>query len=339
MKRKIIVGVLCVLVVLGIYYRELLSYGYMQGKGQLDVVWNARPIGEVLADPDFPDSLKHKIQFMQQVREFAIDSLGLKDTDNYTTVYDQRGQDILWNLSACEPFSLQSVEWSFPFLGRFSYKGFFDLDRAKAEQEELKALGYDTRIRTVGAWSTLGWFKDPILSNQLRRGEGALAELVIHELTHATIFVKDSLVYNENLASFIGERGALRFLKSKYGEKSRQLDDYLYSEYDYVRFTDHMLRATRKLDDLYQSFGEDLEVEEKKRKKEAMIRQIVDTIDTLSFKNPKRFEGAFASTLPNNCYFMSFDRYYSKQDLFGEQLERQFAGDIVAFIAYQKKIR
>lgn len=338
MKKKItlaFIGGCMVLTV--IIYKDLIGYGIMQAKGQLDVVWNARPIPEVMQDHDFPDSLKTKIMLMQEIREFAIDSLGLKNTQNFTSVYDQQGKDILWNLSASEPFKLKAVEWSFPFLGKFSYKGFFDLNKAKVERDHLKSKGYDTRIRTVNAWSTLGWFNDPILSNQLERSEGSLAEMVIHELTHATIFIRDSLVYNENLASFIGEKGAIQFLKFKYGTENDYLKNYIDSEYDYIKYTNHMLAGTKQLDSLYQSFTSDLTDSSKLELKTEMIGQIIRSVDTISFRNPRRFRGLFSKQLPNNCYFQSFNRYFSKIDQLERELNEKFAGNLKEFILYQKE--
>jgi len=337
MKKKIILGILLVSSLLMVLNQDLLKYGFMQAKGQLNVVWNAKPIEVVLADVNFPDSLKQKIELMQEIRQFAIDSLGLKDTKNFTSVYDQKGTDILWNLSACEPYELKSVQWSFPFLGSFSYKGFFELDKAKEERAQLEEKGLDTRIRTVNAWSTLGWFRDPILSNQLNRSEGSLAELVIHELTHATVFFKDSLSYNENLASFIGEKGAVRFLNYKYGENSVYIKQYLDSEHDYMKFTNHMLSGTKKLDSLYKSFTTEMDDALKSNKKQSMVSKIIQSVDSISFKNPKRFSGLFSEQLPNNCYFLSFHRYFSKIDQFEIQLKEKFNGDLKAFIRYQKE--
>ena len=216
MVKRILLLLMVVMVAMLAMNLELVLYGMNQAQGQLKVILNARDINEVLEDENIDQQLKIKIILMQEIREFAIDSLGLNDSNNYTSLYDQKGEDILWNLSASEPFELKSHRWYFPILGSFSYKGFFDLEKAKQEREELKNAGLDTRIRSVSAWSTLGWFDDPILSKMLKRDEGYLADLVIHELTHSTIFVRDSITLNENLASFIGEQGARRFLKSKY---------------------------------------------------------------------------------------------------------------------------
>jgi len=141
-----------------------------------------------LNDPEFPDSLKSKLIIAQKARTYAIKSLGLNQSNNYTKMFDQKGEVLLWNLSACEPYELKPYQWSFPFLGKMPYKGYFKIEEAKKEQEILDSLGYDTRIRPVGGWSTLGILNDPILSNMLRRSDGALADIIIHELTHANNF-------------------------------------------------------------------------------------------------------------------------------------------------------
>ncbi|MGB3468900.1 MAG: aminopeptidase, partial [Cyclobacteriaceae bacterium] len=247
-KKFIAIGILAILLLFAAIYRDMISYGMMQARGQYSVLANARPVEDYLNDKTFPDSLKRKIRLIQEVRKFAIDSLGLKNSDNYTTLFDQSGKNILWNLSASEKYEMKPQEWGFPLLGKFSYKGFFDLDRAKEERTVLMKKGLDTRIRSVGGWSTLGWFKDPILSNMLYRKEGQLAELIIHELTHATLYIKDSVAFNENLATFIGEKGAIKFLKFKFGEDSPEIDEYLRSFDDSKNFGDHMLRGYHQLD-------------------------------------------------------------------------------------------
>src|SRR6185436_1104168 len=216
-----------------IYNWSLLKYAAAQGIGQMKIILNARPVSEFIGDPSFPDSLKSKLLLIQRARRYAIDSLGLNDTDNYTTMYDQQGKELMWVVLACEPFRLVEKRWDFPIIGSVPYKGYFEREKAIREREELEKENWDVSIRNPGGWSTLGWFTDPILSGMLRRSDGDLSSLIIHEMVHATIYVKDSSDFNENLASFIGDRGAEEFLAKTYGDSSKEYREYLFQDTDY----------------------------------------------------------------------------------------------------------
>ncbi len=313
-----------------IIYRELIGYGIAQARGQIAIMRNTVPIEDIMNGPA-PDSVKVKIQVIQDVKNYA-ESIGLVPTENYSTYYDQKGRSVLWNVSACQPFAFEPKEWTFPFLGSFAYKGFFDLEKAKEEEAILRSEGYDTNIRSVGAWSTLGWFKDPILSNMLNRPKGDLAELIFHELTHGTIFVRDSLEFNENLASFIGEKATVQFLTDRYGENSNELKEYEMGVSDARKFRSHLLRGRSYLDSLYQSFPSDSPVETRAELKSEMINSIVEAIDTIDFYQSYYYE-IFKNRKPNNAYFMSFKRYYSYKEDLQSLFERQ-GGDISKFITY-----
>ena len=263
-KRRIILySILSLAAILIIINYQLVYYGYVQAKVQLSIVWNSKPVEEILKTPDFPDSLKIKLKIIEEVKLFAVNDLGLKGIRNYTTYFDQHGKELMWVVSGCEPFKLESYKWAFPIIGSFSYKGFFKYDMAEQEMEKLKKKGLDANIRTAGGWSTLGILKDPVLSNMLDRPIGSLADLIIHELTHGTIFIKDSLEFNENLASFIGNAGAKLFLSHRFGETSKELEEFYYRIEDHKKFTGYVLDGSSMLDSLYNTFTEELSVEQK----------------------------------------------------------------------------
>ncbi len=313
-----------------LYNIELIQYGLLQARGQLKILANAVPVEQLLQDPEFDIEKKEKIEAIQEAREFAVE-IGLVESENYTTYYDQKGKPILWNVSACEPFSFESKEWSFPIIGSFGYKGFFSLEKAFEEEALLSKEGYDTRIRTVGAWSTLGWFKDPILSNMLERDVGNLVETIFHELTHGTIFIKDSLVFNENLATYVGEKTTELFLVEQYGRNSDELRIYLNSNKDSQAFREHILQGKEKLDSLYNQI-EGMGFEEKVEKKTVLIKEIVQSLDTITFSD-SAYYNIFKSRLPNNAYFMSFSRYHSNK----AEMDSLFAkcgNDMATFIDY-----
>lgn len=312
---------------------KLALYGWAQLRGQLHIVFSARPVEDCLKDPAFPDSLKKKLLFIADVRQYATDSLGLKDSKNYTSLYDQHGQPALWVLTACAPYAMQPYEWTFPLLGAVSYKGFFEKERGVPEATALRAAGYDVDYHPTGGWSTLGWFRDPILSNMLRKREGQLAELIIHELSHATLFLPGSVDYNENFATFVGEQGALRYLTQRFGASSEVLQHYRFEQEDEARFGQYMLRAGRELDQLYKRMGDTLTEADKKRIKQTAIRDIVLNIKSLNLHYADRYPRYTAdSLLPNNCYFMSYSRYRKSQTEFQAALQ-QYNGDMRLWIS------
>ncbi len=313
MLKKIILGCLLIIIALSIWNWKWLEYGYMQAKGQIRVIVEAKPIEEFLADPNYPDSLKQKLLLTKEVRKYAIDSLGLYQSDNYTKLFDQGGKTLLWNVSASDPYELKAYQWNYPFLGSMPYKGFFDLEKAKKEAKKLQDEGYDVRIRTVGGWSTLGILEDPLLSNMLERGDGELVEVIIHELTHATIFIKGEIEFNENLASFIGERGTELFLTSHFGDSSAQLIEYIHSESDSRALTQIILKGAQELDSLYGTFSEDDPTAFKDSLKAQSILSITRQLDSADFYNP-RYHQIFEKTQPNNAYFMAFRRYHNQED-------------------------
>jgi predicted aminopeptidase len=332
---KRIVAALAILLLLSLFiWWDLVIYGMRQANGQLNIMWHAKPVEDFLADPDFPDSLKAKLHLIAGVRKYAIDSLALKDTKNYKTLFDQKGEEIMWVVTASEEFKLKPKEWTFPVLGAVPYKGFFKKELAFKLRDELENEGWDVSIRNPGGWSTLGWFTDPILSKMLERSEGDLANLIIHEMSHATIFVKDSIDFNENLATFIGDRGAEKFLISKYGLSSKEYEQYLNEDKDFLKFSDHMLRGSEKLDSLYSSMTDRMPIDEKRRLKKEMIERIVVSLDTLTLSTDSKPGTRYKNRLPNNAYFMNFRRYQAQQDDFWNEYRGRFKEDLKDYIEY-----
>ncbi len=314
-----------------IIYRNLISYGIAQLRGQVNIVWNAKPVDEVIQDKNLPDSIKQKLFLIQEIRKYAIDSLGLKESKNYTTYFDQKGKPVLWVITACEPFEMKAYQWHFPFLGDVSYKGFFEKERGIPELNKIKNKGYDTEYSPAGGWSTLGWFKDPILSGMLRRNEGQIAELIIHELTHATVYISNDVDYNENLATFIGEQGALRFLKSHFGNASKELINYKNLQQDEKIFGNYMVQSCHQLDSAYKTIPSNWSLKKKVHFKYFYIKDLILGIRQLKLNNPDRYTFHFPGDhLPNNAWFMSYSRYRNQQSDFQAQLD-SLGGDLKAF--------
>ncbi|WP_435354629.1 aminopeptidase [Emticicia sp. SJ17W-69] len=338
-----LLGALMLLAIFLIYHYDSTIYAYRQAKGQLTIIFNTRPVSEVLVDKAYPDSLKNRIRLIQEIKKFAVDSLGLNPSKNYTTFYDQHQKPILWVITACEPFKLKAKKWHFPIIGTFSYKGHFEENIAKEEIAELKNNGYDTQLNEVSAWSTLGYLKDPILSSMLEKSEGRLASLIIHELTHGTLFVKNNIEFNENLADFVGDYGAIRFLESKFGKNSKELERYQFSKKYNDTYSQHLIRGAKKLDSLYNHFDKNLTLKLKKQEKNKLILNIINSTDTLlsnSFQskliNRKKWS-LNDGNLPNNAYFIGYLTYQSKQNQFKDEFSIQFNKDFNKYLKYLKE--
>lgn len=174
-----------------------------------------QPLAELLAQPGTTPALRAKLELVLAARAYARDSLTLDVGRSFTT-FSQTGHDTLTlALSAAYRDRLKAYTWWFPVVGRVPYKGYFDFDEARRQERALNVRGFDTRLGAVSAFSTLGWFADPLLPSTLRADSLNLANTVIHELTHNTYYAPGGAVFNESFANFVGSRGAERFFRSR----------------------------------------------------------------------------------------------------------------------------
>ena len=169
----------------------------------------------------------------------------------------------------------------------------------------------------------------------LQEKEGELASTIIHEMVHATIFVKDSADFNENLASFIGDAGAQRFLDHRFGPQSKESQDFINDDLDYRRYAGHVLAGTIALDSLYHSFTDALTTDEKRARKDTLIARVIRSMDTLTLAAHKSPSTRFRR-LPNNTYFMSFRTYESKHDTMLDEWNGRFRNNLKEMINYYR---
>ncbi len=324
---------LIALLIITVFNYDLVLYGARQLKGQLSIIRNSRPVDEVLKDSTISGESKAKLLLTLDIRNFAIDSLGLKNSKNYTTYFDQHDKPVMWVVTACLPYELKAKEWHFPFLGSVSYKGFFSEARAEKEAAIVRTEGYVSDIYSPSAWSTLGFFTDPVFSNVLKRSPGRIAELIIHELTHATIYLESSVDFNENLATFIGEKGAEKYLISKFGRESEEYKKYVGFLADEIIYSEYMLQCSSRLDSLYKSFNKNLTVKEKAFNKFRMIASIMAGIKSLPLAYPERYVFDFTkSRLPDNTEFMAFLRYRKDLGKLENLYKEKFNENLALFI-------
>lgn len=234
-------------------------YLFHVAKGQLTALCDAESVDEALKRPDLEPCDKDKIVYIQDVREFAETKLTLKPSDNYTTYLPGSKEPRYWVLTAAYKDRLEPITWTFPVVGTVSYKGFFDLEVAKKARDELAADGYDVYLRPALAYSTLGWFKDPITPQMLDLDAGLLADLIIHELTHGTVYAAGQTTYSEFFAQFVGRQGALEFLADRYGQDSAEVAAFRDRVADEQLFDGFMRDAAVRLRAMYAAKPADLE--------------------------------------------------------------------------------
>lgn len=192
--------------------RYLARAAWEEGK----ILARRRPIAALLADSTGTDAAERRaLQLVVDARRFALDSLRLRGGESFTTYSRLERDTLVLLLSAARRDTLAPYTWWFPVVGRFPYKGYFDHAQAVRTAASMRDAGYDTYVRPASAFSTLGWFNDPLLSTTLRLDSLDLAGTVIHELTHNTLFVRGQVTFNESFASFVGARGAIEFFRAR----------------------------------------------------------------------------------------------------------------------------
>ncbi len=184
------------------------------------ILWRRQPIERMVADPSTDALTRDKLRLVLEARRFAVDSLGLPAKDAFTQFSKLDHDTLVLVLSGAYRDQLRPVTWWFPIVGRVPYRGYFDFAEAQQAEKALAAEGYDTYLRPSPAFSTLGFFNDPLLSTTLGEDSLDIVNTVIHELTHNRFYAKGQAVFNESFASFVGARGAERFFASR-GDTAR----------------------------------------------------------------------------------------------------------------------
>jgi predicted aminopeptidase len=174
-----------------------------------------QPISELVADPGTPRVAREKLKVVLAARQYAKDSLRLRTKDSFTTYSRLDHDTLVLVVSAAYRDTLKAYTWWFPIVGRVPYKGYFDFNAARRAAEDLKEQGFDVYVRPSDAFSTLGFFNDPLLSTSLRADSLDLANTVIHEVTHNTFYAAGQAPFNESFAMFVGARGAAAFFRSR----------------------------------------------------------------------------------------------------------------------------
>ena len=314
-------------------YAELALYLVKISYGQINILVNTQKIAAVLKDDNISKEEKQKILLIEEIKKYSLDSLGYKPTKNFTTYFNQHNQPILWIVTACKPFSFEPYEWSFPIVGKVSYKGFFNRNSAQKEYLNLYTKGYDADISEVSAWSTLGWLSDPILSSMLGKSKGRMANLFFHELFHATYYAPSSVDVNENLANFIARKATLQFLQYD----TIELHKFLKTMQDDSIYTSFTFKGYETLKMFYESSkNEDSTV--RKKQKEALLVKIYKESFHLNLHYPNRFKNYNKQILiSKNSFFVDAHRYDGLSDSLNLVFNKKYGGKLKKMIEGLKK--
>jgi predicted aminopeptidase len=286
-----------------------LRAAYEEGR----ILWRRQPIADFLATPDLHNDTKEKLTTVLAVRDYARNVLKLNVAGSYASYSYVDRPDLTYLVIAAPQTELRPYTWWFLVVGHVPYKGFFSKSEAQSEAERLHKQGYDTTIRTSAAFSTLGWFDDPLLSHLLRFDKIALSEVVFHELFHNTLYIKGAGAFNESAANFVGHRATIDFFGQRFGHESaehRRAVQLWQEELEFAGFIEELIV---NLSGLYRR---DIAKQDKLRlREEVFARSQSEWARRVANRPAHRFRG-FSQQPLNNAVLMHYGVYLNSLQLF-----------------------
>lgn len=274
----------------------------------------SQPVEKLMSSPDTSRQTKEFLSQVEQIRSYAQTELGLKASKNFTTYTDLNRNHLAHIVYAAKELSFEQHMWNFPITGEVPYKGFYRLEDARKEEQKLKNKGYDTWVGAVDAFSSLGFFKDPLYSFMRDYSDYRLADLIIHEMVHATVWVKDYSTFNEQLASFAGEIAAKEYVKQTHGAASQEYLEIGKREQDRNTWRELLNDLRNALEEVYTA--DSLSTDEKRSEKERLIdafhERLRDEYDELFLT--ERYRYLTDDITINNAFIAMYDVYYDRED-------------------------
>lgn len=293
---------------------------------QLELLVGRVPLERALRDGEFTAEQRARLEQVPKIRAFAARQ-GLAESGHYSTINPTWSRTV-YNVSACEPLAFSPRTWWFPIVGTVPYLGFFDEEIARAEASDLRASGLDVYVRTAGAWSTLGWFEDPLLPAMADWDEGRLANTLLHELTHATVWIPGSVAFNESLASFVGDVASRRYLEEVYGPDSEPVRAAAARRADSQRFQQLMHDTYQELEALYTSDRSD---HDKRQGKQTILGELPRRVRDAGFADPDRWVAWVEREPWNNARLVQYRVYNRSPEWFAIVLD-EHGGDLPSFL-------
>ena len=241
------------------YYMDLMA-------GHSELLEQQKPVAEILAEKETKPKLRKLLETSQNIRDFASKNLHLPENDSYRSYADLKRSYVVWNVVAAKEFSIKPKKWCFLFVGCLSYKGYFSKEEATAYGNELKKEGYDVYVAGANAYSTLGWFDDPLLNTMMYKSEARRAGIIFHELAHQVVYIDNDSAFNEAFATTVEQEGIRRWLDEK--GKSNQYEEYLLNKKRDSQLNQLLKKTRENLKALYKTKISD---EEKRQSKKTIF--------------------------------------------------------------------
>ena len=287
------------------------------------------PLEEIIQSPEYSNATKDKLKLAILAKNFAVKKLGLKETDNYDTYVKLNRPYVSWVVRVSDAYQIEPYKWWFPIVGSISYKGFFSRSEAKSEAQKFDPRKYDTYVRGVTAYSTLGWFSDPILSSMMSYENYEFVELIIHESTHATLYVKSNTDFNERLATFVGRKGAQLYYLDNEGKNSPTLKIMKDEESDDKLFSNFISKEITSLKKWYKDNKGHINHSQKEERLADIVKRF--NSDVKPHFVTKSYD-YFSKIKINNAKLLSYETYDQDLSEF-EQLYKNEGNDMKKFIS------
>ena len=247
------------------------SYYLQSLNGHVDLLLKRQPISGILASQNTDKLLRDKLEMVLEIRRFASEHLGLPDNGSYSDYADLGRNFVVWNVFAAPELSLQAKQWCFLFVGCLNYRGYYSEEAANRYAQTLEAQGHDVFVGGVTAYSTLGWFNDPVLNTMLNRDNNYLASVIFHELSHQKFYLKNDTAFNEAFAEMVAQTGVQYWLNLHGTAASRQ--KFLDKRSDETSFVNLILKYKEKLEMTYNS---EISTDEKRANKKFLLNQLAE---------------------------------------------------------------
>ena len=308
------------------YYRQALA-------GQIKVVQRQEPIDELLRENEVDPRLGDKLQLVLELRDFASAELALPCGRNYENYADLGREHVLWSIFAAPEFSLEPKTWFYPVVGSLDYRGFFKEDDARRYADRIRSKGFDVFVADVDAYSTLGWFPDPVLNTFIDYEEVDIAEIIFHELTHRRVYRSGETAFNEAMATAVAQEGVVRWLRSSGRRDALRIYQF---RLDRAAMVYSEIAMTRK--SLEVLFARPISPHEMRTGKRALLQKLQKRLEVLFSNWDGRAPESWLKNLPNNARLNATATYYEHVPLFEAFLHRECDGNLPQFFRTMERV-